>query len=253
LAEAPLVVVGMPDPASQELDLLRQALAEARADLAEARRAATRWEQAALADRQHAGRLLGQLAHRARNDLATLIALVALEADSVAEPASGEALPSTTDRLRALAQVYAHVRLAAGAEPVVDGQALVEGLCEELQDTAGGTRPIRVLAEAAVLPLSQAGSLALILTELVARALGPALADDRASPVRVELARVGAALALTVEGSTSLTAPGRGAALGEEVVRRLARRLQGRFAVEAGEAGTCCRLSFPAPAVEAGP
>jgi two-component sensor histidine kinase len=187
-------------------------------------------------------RLLAWLSHRIRNDFGTLIALIELEAVHATPPAADGFLLSVTDRLRAVAAAYAHMRLGPeGSHPIVDGGGLLEALCEELGTAAELEPPLEVEVEAHPLSLPQAVSLTLVVNEILAPTLRRAAAGGSAGPVAVRLAAADAELVLTMAGD-GLDAP---AGPRSEVLRRLVQRLRGRLSVEATEPGPCFRIAFP--------
>jgi two-component sensor histidine kinase len=84
--------------------------------------------------------LLQELAHRTRNDLATIMSILRLQARSDTNPDVQAAIASAVARVDVVAKV--HDRLRVADSNTVDLAPYVETLCASLADFHRGVRPI---------------------------------------------------------------------------------------------------------------
>ena len=211
-------------------------------------RLATRLRGTEAASRER-GLLLDEMSHRIRNDMQRLVGL--LQAQAGAEPAAPRALLQAAGRIQVLGRV--HRRLAArGGAAMLDAQAFLEGLVDDLRAALAPESGIAltVSAEAHPLPVSVAGDLGLVVNELVTNALKYAFPRARGGSVRVCFARRDAYYRLAVSdngvgiGQAQHTAMQTGS--GMRLVRALATQLGGRLELRPAEVGgTLCLLCFP--------
>jgi signal transduction histidine kinase len=115
--------------------------------------------------------LLRELAHRTRNDLATIISIMRLQAQSESNAEVQAAITSAIARVDVLAKVNETLRNIADSN-AIDLALYVETLCGSLADLHRGVRPIaiRVSCDTITLKSSQAASIGLIINELVTNA-----------------------------------------------------------------------------------
>ena len=197
--------------------------------------------------------LLRESAHRAKNDFATLIALIRLEERKILDETARERLAKLADR----AHVYARLqdRLSrAKQEQVVNTGEYVKDLCKDMSSMLAGVRPIsvHVRAEDHFLPASQAVAVGLITNELVTNAVKHAFADDCAGTIDVTFVARGDEFLLCVEddgrgfrGDGTQEGPPRGD--GQSLVRAMAGQLNGYYELgpRKDRNGTVARVRFP--------
>jgi two-component sensor histidine kinase len=231
---------------------LMNALYEAYAEADAARHDAVAARARAEAGERERDLLLAEFAHRVKNDLARASGALRLQA-SGASPEVAEALSTAADRLRVTARV--HDRLArTNGEVVVNVKDFLGDLVADLGITAAGLKPVDLLirAECHLLPVARAGSIGLIVNELITLSLKHAFPGDRAGSITTSFSQEGATYVLRVEddgvaisaGASDLIGP---AGLGRKLLRALAAQLGGQIETAANSpSGTVHVLRFPA-------
>jgi two-component sensor histidine kinase len=197
--------------------------------------------------------LLREAAHRTKNDLLTLIAIIRLEQRRQKD----QRVKETLERLAQRTQVYVKLqeRLSRSEhESVVDVGAYLKDLCDQLASAVSEARPIElnVAAENHTLPASQALAIGLITNELVTNALKHAFGDDEAGRVHVVFQAVDGEFVLTVEddgkGLPAKEKPARNSGGdGQRLVQGMVSQLQGAMLLQsrAGAPGTFAKVTFP--------
>ena len=189
--------------------------------------------------------LLQELAHRTKNNLAILGALVRLQAKDK-EPAVAEALENTSRRIIVLAEVYDHLMLREDTK-VVDARQYLQEVFEKIQSALNPGTPIAITTESDeyYMPSTQAVPLAIIANELVTNAYKYAFSDGRPGHIHVAL-KVQDTIELSVTDNgigfkDSQTPEG----LGSRIIALLTQQLGGSLHYERLEAG--CRVVLRIP------
>jgi two-component sensor histidine kinase len=221
-------------------------------DANEALRAANR--ELTASDREK-DLLLREAAHRTKNDLLTLIAIIRLEQRRQED----ERVSKTLERLAQRTQVYVKLqeRLSrAEQESVVNVGAYLTDLCEELGIALSGASAaaLKICAEEHTLPAAQAVALGLITNELVTNAFKHAFPDDQSGTVEVMFRATNEGFMLCVEdnGRGLRENERRGVGLGghgQGLVKGMVSQLQGEIELKprAEGQGTIARVKFPCP------
>jgi two-component sensor histidine kinase/CHASE3 domain sensor protein len=229
--------------ARNELDMLNRTL-ELRVE--------TRTQQLAQA-RDRAEMLVAEINHRVSNSLALVASLVTLQAKSLPDEASKQALREAEARILAVASV--HKRLyASGDAQFVDLREYLANVVEHMQASVLGKGHVASLQydlESLKLSTDACINLGVIVTEWVTNAVKYAYPDEPGE-VRVKLRKLTPDLAeLRVEDDGVGRREGvtRGTGLGTRIVNAMARAIGGRVEYITAERGTVATLAF-APASE---
>jgi two-component sensor histidine kinase len=228
--------------ATNELDALNRTL-ELRVD--------ARTQQLAQA-RDRAEILVAEINHRVSNSLALVASLVSLQAKTLPDEASKQALREAEARILAVASV--HKRLyASGDAQFVDLREYLSNVVENMRASMHGQGHVASLQcelESLKLKTDSCINLGVIVTEWVTNAAKYAYPDEPGE-VRVKLRKLGADLAeLRVEDDGVGRRDGvtRGTGLGTRIVTAMARAIGGRVEYVTAERGTVATLAFsPAP------
>ncbi|WP_407187678.1 sensor histidine kinase [Bradyrhizobium centrosematis] len=144
--------------------------------------------------------LLQELAHRTRNDLATIVSVLRLQARSATDPAVQTALASAVSRVDVVAKVHDRLRDTADSSRI-DLAPYIEALCGSLADFHRGVRTISigVRCENIEVRTSQAASIGLIVNELVTNCFKYAFPEGRRGAVDVDVRAKGDRIHVTVQ------------------------------------------------------
>jgi two-component sensor histidine kinase len=180
--------------------------------------------------------LLSESVHRARNDLQRLAATMRLKAAVAPDAAVRDALLEASGRIAALARINGRLdrHREEDGRAEVESRGFLQGLIADLDDAAVDMRPVAlsVQADSAMLPMSRAVPIGLIVNELVGNALKYAFPDEISGSVTVGFRRDGELFSLTVEDDgvgCDPAAPAKGSGLGTRISRALAGQLGGRI------------------------
>jgi two-component sensor histidine kinase len=190
--------------------------------------------------------LLMELAHRTKNNLAMISAMMRLQAKRPGANAS-EALDDMAARIQVMAQVYDHLTIRADRK-VVDARQYLTEICQHLSASISGTSPVAITAHADELYIhsEHAVPIAIILNELITNSLKYAFPDGRPGHIHVELHSDGEiALAVTDNGIGLKDHASEG--VGSRVVSLLTQQLGGALHYESLEQGCRATLRMPKP------
>lgn len=233
----PELLVSAVDQAAERARLLR---ARDRAE-AELRRA-----------KDHAELLLQEVNHRVANSLAMVSALVRLQANAVADPATREALIETHGRISAIAEVHKRLHTPDDARLVAINEYLASLIAELENSVVAGSDRIRVttLLEPLRLPTDIATSIGMVAFELLTNAMKYAYPDGRSGEIRVTLRNLpegGAELSVEDDGiGWAESSRPKGTGLGTRLIKAMAANLRSSVEYDDRPTGTRAVLRIPA-------
>jgi two-component system, sensor histidine kinase PdtaS len=189
--------------------------------------------------------LLQEMAHRTKNNLAVLSAMIRLQARS-AEPAVASALEDTARRIHVTAQVYDHLSLKQDSR-LVGMRYFLSGVVEKIFQSLAPPGPIafEVVSHEVELPHNQALAIGIITNELVTNALKYAFPDNRPGQVTVEFS-VKKDIELTV-ADNGVGHDGRDdpSGLGSRIVMLLTQQLGGKLSYTKLQPGLSAQIRAP--------
>jgi len=213
-----------------------------------------RAEAEVRAARDRAELLLTEVNHRVANSLAMVSALAGLQASSLKDTASRDALKEMQARVSAIAAVHRHLYVGSGGDVSrIDLTDYLGTLVRDLGDTNRNIGPqVAVVlnhADEVAVTADHAVSLGLIATELVTNAAKYAYPDG-VGEVRVGLKRTSPNSAelrvaddgIGWSGDTAVAAKGTG--VGAKIIASLVQSLGAQIAYEKKD-GTVVRVRFP--------
>ncbi len=210
-----------------------------------------RLEREHAAAHERIGLLLQELAHRVKNSLQFIAAMVMIELRRHKSGEGRAALQRVSHRITALGHLYAKL---TNADPVedVDAASYLEELCRDLilSIQKEGDTAIVLKTDIAKerLPTDRAIPIGLIVNELVTNALKYAFPGERKGTVTVSLKREPGELRLTVaDDGQGLDPRGADSGLGGRLVDGFAQQLGGQVEWKSGRTGTTVQLILPAP------
>lgn len=176
----------------------------------------------------YANVLMMELAHRTRNDLATIISSLRLQARSNANPAVQAAIASALARIEVVAKVHDRLRDTA-VNSTVDLAAYLEALCGSLSDFHRGVRSIaiRVSCDEITVKSSQAASVGLIVNELVTNAFKYAFPEGRSGTVEVDVRSRNEKVVITVRDDGIGCPAETKSSLGTRLINLMTAQMQG--------------------------
>jgi two-component sensor histidine kinase len=192
--------------------------------------------------------LLTELAHRTKNNLAIVSALLRLQARRKdVEP--GFAMIEMAERIQVMAQVYDHLTLRSDRK-LVDAQHYLEDIVRHLSASISGANPVAIRASADELFIhsEHAVPIAMIVNELVTNSLKYAFPDGRAGLIQVDL-RAGKDIELSVSDNGIGLSEKSGESVGSRVVALLTQQLGGTLTSENLESGCRVTLRMPHPPI----
>ncbi len=190
--------------------------------------------------------LFAELNHRVKNNLATVAAMLSMQARS-GSPAVREQLMKAVDRIHSIADLHA-LLYRNGDIGDLEVCAYLEEIGTRLREALLKDRPVvlELHCDPIVLPIDDAVSLGVVINELVTNASKHAFPGDRAGRIEVRLTQAGEALALLVrdDGAGGVKAAAQETeGLGMRLVRSMASGLGGELELVDGP-GTTVQLVF---------
>lgn len=195
--------------------------------------------------------LLDEVNHRVKNSLQQIAGVMRLQARASSSREVREELEKTIARIIAVGRVHEQVYKAEGRLGVFDAGSYADHLARDLVQSMGRDDiRLEIETEAALLDLSHASPIALILNELITNALKYGCPSEaNACALRVGFVGEGDSYVLSVAddgpGLAPDAQPVSASTLGLRAVDALARQLGGRLEVERPARGASFRVRFP--------
>lgn len=184
--------------------------------------------------------LLQEVAHRTKNNLAMLSAMVRLQSRTLGQEAS-DALEETSQRIQTMAEVYDHLMLRDQTK-IVDLKEYIGDIVRRLM-ALSGDKPVALRCELdeAYAHSEVAVPIAIIINELVTNSIKYGFPDDRAGQILIKL-HAGDELVISVaDNGVGMPVPEQARkGFGSKVVALLVQQLDGELTYEDAEPG--CRV-----------
>jgi two-component sensor histidine kinase len=184
--------------------------------------------------------LLQEVAHRTKNNLAMLSAMVRLQSRTLGQEAS-DALDKTSQRIQTMAEVYDHLMLRDQTK-IVDLKEYVGDIVRRLT-ALSGEKPVALRCESdeAYAHSEVAVPIAIIINELVTNSIKYAVPDDRPGQILIELQADGELVLSVSDNGVGMPEPEQAKqGIGSKMVALLTQQLNGRLAYEHAQPG--CRV-----------
>ncbi|MGE8943992.1 sensor histidine kinase [Leptospira interrogans] len=193
--------------------------------------------------------LLQEVAHRTKNNLAMLSAMVRLQSRTLGQEASA-ALETTSQRIQTMAEVYDHLMLRDQTK-IVDLKEYIDDIARRLLELSGEKSvALRCELDEVYAHSEVAVPIAIIINELVTNSIKHAFSDDLPGQILIAL-HTDEDLVLTVsDNGIGRPAPDqlpRG--VGSKVVALLAQQLNGSLTYETAQPGCRVVLRMPKPTI----
>jgi two-component sensor histidine kinase len=195
--------------------------------------------------------LLKEVNHRVKNSLQLVLSMLSLQGHRFKEPETRELFTKAISRVTAIAAI--HERLYQDQDPLtVEMHTYLTGLCGELVRASGmeenAQANLQIEVEQMRLPTEHGVAVALVVNELVMNALKHAQPVSGPAIISVRLLRHGSEqVRLTVadNGATAAQPPSEVAGLGTQLIRMLARQLNGTVGIERADGTYAVHVTFP--------
>jgi two-component sensor histidine kinase len=202
----------------------------------------------ALAEREL---LLKEVNHRVKNSLQLVLSMLSLQGHGFKDPVTRELFTKAISRVTAIAAI--HERLYQDADPLtVEMHTYLTGLCAELVRASGmdenAQASLQIEVEEMRLPTEHGVAVALVVNELVMNALKHAQPTSGRATIDVQLMRHGAGqvrLTVSDNGDTPEQSSNEVAGLGTQLIRMLARQLNGTVSMERASGTYAVHVTFP--------
>ncbi|WP_246775324.1 sensor histidine kinase [Bradyrhizobium diazoefficiens] len=191
--------------------------------------------------------LLDEMAHRTKNNLAILGAMVRMQARN-GEPAVAAALEGTARRIQVMAEVYDHLSPKEDSR-LVDMRRFLSDVVEKVFQSLAASGPVafQVACEEVHLPNQQALAIGLIANELVTNALKYAFPDQRSGQIAVELTVAGEIELSVRDNGIGVAGDRHPKGVGSRIVALLTQQLGGTLSYERRDPGVMVVLRAPLP------
>ncbi|HKU15726.1 MAG TPA: histidine kinase dimerization/phosphoacceptor domain -containing protein [Steroidobacteraceae bacterium] len=195
--------------------------------------------------------LLKEVNHRVKNSLQLVLSMLSLQGHRFKEPETRDLFTKAISRVTAIAAI--HERLYQDQDPLtVEMHTYLTGLCAELVRASGmeenAQASLQIEVEEVRLPTEHGVAVALIVNELVMNALKHAQPASGPTVISVRLMRHGTGqVRLTVadNGEAPEQSSGEVAGLGTQLIRMLARQLNGTVTLERSVGFYAVHVTFP--------
>jgi two-component sensor histidine kinase len=195
--------------------------------------------------------LLKEVNHRVKNSLQLVLSMLSLQGHRFKEPDTRELFTKAISRVTAIAAI--HERLYQDADPLtVEMHTYLTGLCSELVRASGmeenAQASLQIEVEQMRLPTEHGVAVALVVNELVMNALKHAQPTKGPAVINVRLVRYDAAqvrLTVSDNGASQEQSQGEVAGLGTQLIRMLARQLNGAVSIERAAGNYAVHVTFP--------
>jgi two-component system, sensor histidine kinase PdtaS len=201
----------------------------------------------AVASERSKSLLLQEVAHRTKNNLAMLSAMVRLQSRSLG-PEGADALEKASQRIQTMAEVYDHLMLRDQTK-IVDLKEYVGDIVRRLMAFAGD-KPVALRFELseAYAHSEVAVPIAIIINELVTNSLKYGFPDERAGHILIKMHTDGElTLSVSDNGVGMPPSDQMKKGVGSKVVALLAQQLNGELVYEDAKPGTRVMLRMPKP------
>lgn len=189
--------------------------------------------------------LLQEIAHRTKNNLAVLSAMIRLQARG-AEPAVASALEATARRIHVTAQVYDHLSLKQDSR-LVGMRYFLSGVVEKIFQSLAPPGPVafEVNSDDVDLPHNQALAIGIITNELVTNALKYAFPDARPGQVKIELSVTKDIELVVADNGVGHDGEDDPSGLGSRIVMLLTQQLGGTLSYAKLQPGLAAQIRAP--------
>jgi len=195
--------------------------------------------------------LLKEVNHRVKNSLQLVLSMLSLQGQRFKEPETRELFTKAISRVTAIAAI--HERLYQDADPLtVEMHTYLTGLCAELARASGmeenAQASLHIEVEEMRLPTEHGVAVALVVNELVMNALKHSQPARGAAVINVLLLRFDAGqvrLSVADNGAAAEHPAAEASGLGTQLIRMLARQLNGTVSVERADGKYAVHVTFP--------
>lgn len=201
--------------------------------------------------------LLSETHHRIKNHLQIISSLLNLESNTIANPEARNALRSSQNRVRSIADLHQHLyqSVLGGCENFRDFADVLLARLRECYGVSAGQVPVHLDLGGVEIQQEWLMPLALTLNETLSNCFEHAFPGGRTGEIQVSLHHSGSSGELVVSdngvGLAEGLRPGSGSGLGLKILAVFAEQMRGKLLFTRPEGGgTEIRLKFPVSAIE---